>query len=188
MGRISSKMKESYEPLGPQNKGAPCYYCGSPASMDDLTPSPKASKANMDSFSEKWTIAKVCSRCWKRIYTANIANHGAKYLAAQGCMTVDQKRNLINPTGPESEMRNRFTIVDDSLVLPADMFRVEDGPYVMGSVSFYEEEIKALQGALCLRLHRMSDELVSIAFHGAMASGHLDVEREEAYKSLLELT
>lgn len=190
MARITNAERfAKYAPLGSVEQDAPCYYCSEPSSMEDLTPHPKASEAFKSTFPEDWTRARVCRKCWSRIYNANIADCGRKFGVQRGCMTVAHKKQLLS-VAEEKRIEivdSQFTInADKTMILPVVMVKLEDGPYLYHGQTVYLEEIEALQGAFLLRLHGFSEHLVWKAFEGAMAA-HLDPSREDLFKTILGL-
>lgn len=185
MARISNVEKALYTRLS-ESDDAPCYYCGCPSSMDDLTPSPKAGVADRQMFREAWTVVRTCRKCWGRIYTANIANTGARFHVPKGCMTIAQKKALIGKVETSSAT---YTFNHDrTLVIPVDMAKVENGPFVYKGQSYHEEEVEMLQGALMCRMHGLDERIVRKQFSAAMASGDLEMDREPLYRELLGLS
>lgn len=190
MARISNAEKSKYTRLGEDADDAPCYYCQAESVMDDLTPSPKASDFDKSMFSGTWTIARTCRSCWGKIYTANVANSGIRFSVPKGCMTVEQKQEALNvrANAKSNSTAAKYMLgFDKSLAVPSDTTKIENGPYIHSGHSFFEDEIKVLQGAFLLRLFQMEEELVVMAFEAAMASGYLDVAKEAIYKEMLEL-
>lgn len=189
MARVPNAEKSKYTPIGerkPDGEDTPCFYCGHPSCMEDLTPHPKALDVFKSTFPEEWTRAQVCRKCWGRIYTANIVNHGRKFGAQPGCMTVAQKKQLLG-VEEKDVVNSQFTLTaDKTMVLPVAMVKFDDGPYLYHGQKVYLEEIEALQGAFLLRLHGLSEHLVWKAFEGAMAA-HLDPSREDLFKTILGL-
>lgn len=182
MSRISNTEKARYTRIGNQSD---CYYCGSPAGLDDLTPSTSASDYGRGLFTEEWTVARVCRRCWGKIYTANVAGGGLKYGVHAGCMTVKQKKTLISGEPITSGLFIYSSAF--GMVAPKDMMQISETQFVYDTHMFSDVEMIGLQGALAVKSMNLSAHIVEAAFSGAMASGLLEIEREAEYRSMLRL-
>lgn len=187
MSRISNTEKAKYTRLDPESEV--CFYCGTLASMDDLSPSSGASVASKQLFRDQWTIVRVCRGCWGRIYTVNIAEGGVKFSVAKGCMTTVQKRALIsgNKASFDSLSANFVYSPVYGLIVASDTLKMDDKRFVWGTATFYIEEMIALQGSMAVQLVGLPVNIVEATFAGAMASGFLEIEREAEYRSMLRL-
>lgn len=188
MPKISNSEKLKYQPLNEAEKDAPCFYCGSPSVMMDLSPHPNAAEVDKSLYPEPWTRAMVCRKCWMAIYLANIIQGGKKFGVSKGCMTVAHKQALIGRTriGQSQVVSNDFMInFDRTLALPSSIMRLEDGQYVMDGRAFTPDEIMALQGPILSQMMRLPKEVTMKAFAGAMATGDLEPGREMDYLKLL---
>lgn len=183
--RVTNAMKAKYTRL--ETKGDRCFYCEGVASLDDLTPHPKASEADRKLFPEEFTITRVCKPCWSRIYTANVQNGGVKYHVAKGCMTIEHKRLLINKIATPSNSEAFVKTHDGEFVVPAQALKSEDGSWLVDGHMIFEEEMKALQGTFVLKMHSMNPVFVEEAFQGALARGAIEIEREGLFREILKL-
>lgn len=189
MARVPNVEKLKYTPIGEEElegEDAPCFYCGQPSCMDDLTPHPKALEVFKSTFSEEWTRARTCRLCWGRIYTANIVNSGQKFQVQRGCMTIAQKKELLGISEESLAKRGFILNIDKTMVVPSVLVKVEGGPFLYNGKTIHEDELRALQGAMLLRMHDLDESLVEMSLEGAMAS-HLDLDRLPLYREILRL-
>lgn len=186
MPRISNEVKSKYSMVGAQGPDAPCFYCGAPSAMDDLSPHPKASEIDRTMYPELWTITRTCRKCWTAIYTANIAGKGLKFNVPLGCMTIPHKQLLVGgtPMGKPLDSMDFMSNFNRTLVLPNGITKLEDN-YVFDGRMYSVAEIEALQGPIACLMSKLPRPVILKAFAGAMATGELDPDRENDYLTLL---
>lgn len=168
-----------------------CYYCGEAGGMEDLTPSPSAPPMWADAFPDEWTRTNTCNKCWRKIYTANVANAGARFNAQKGCMTVAQKAALIGGRNAKQSIDdsiNRFTIgFDPKIVAPVGLLQSGPDTFMYGATTLQREEVMLLQGALALRMIGAPQNLVEQSFALSMSSDDAVMEHIDLYRIMLEL-
>ncbi len=187
MARISSSVKAMYKREGLEE--GPCFYCGGPGTMDDLTPNPKAHVADLEAFGDDFMKVRACKKCWAKIYTANIAYAGAQFNAPMGCMSLDQKTELIGvKVERKLQTRARFMLAfEREYVTPSDAVRA-DGIFITRGVSLFEAEISELQGAFAARLLGLPERHVERALQHVVGDGGiLDPGKEDIYRMVLDL-
>lgn len=183
MARTSHTMKARYTKLDEGSET--CFYCPSPSSMEDLTPSPSAKDIDRESFTDQWVRVNCCRKCWGRIYTANIANAAQAFGVPKGLMTLEMKRGLIGGT-TQTSTSGIVLGFDQQFYVPTGAFR--DGElFLVNGVKFDEGEIKILQGPMALKYYGRPIEHIRMALHAAYASGILDMDEQEKYETILGL-
>lgn len=192
MGRMSIAVKSRYarivpEGVPPEDASRVCYYCKEPATMDDTTPSHKASAAALSAFSGEWTITKVCSKCWSRINSANIIRGGRDYGVPSGCMTIEHKRHATGHA-VEGETSVKYFRTKDGYFLPNGALIAEskaNSDVFYGAKKFFFEEVVALQPIFCaISMGIMEPARAAL---GVLAAAHedLSIERYSDYVELL---
>lgn len=186
MARIPNSVKAWYKRLDTED--SPCYYCGQPGIMDDLTPNPKASEADLQAFVGDKVQVRSCRKCWAKIYTANIAYMGHQFHVPMGCMTLEQKLELIGVKSCKDRDTGAKYMVgfDRTYVAPIDTVRADDF-FVTRGHQLYSAELQELQGPLALRLLVMPDTHVEAALMSVLQSNRLDPSKEAIYREILEL-
>ncbi len=186
MSRIPNAVKDRYVRKDPDDNR--CFFCGGHGAMDELTPSPKASTTDLESFTEDYTLVRSCRKCWSRIYTANIAYGGAQFGVPPGCMTLDQKTELIGVKafrriGTEAKFMIGF---EKQFVVPVNTVRA-GSIFITQGHQLLEEEMVQLQGAFALKLLGLPEALVELSLHNLLRNFLLDPEKEPIYRKLLDM-
>lgn len=186
MSRIPNAVKERY--TRKDKIDGPCFFCGGHGAMDELTPSPKASIADLEGFRDEYTIVKSCRKCWGKIYTANIAYGGGQFNVPMGCMSLDQKVELIGvKVFRKVNTWAKFMIgFEKQFVVPSDTVRSGD-LFIAQGHQLLEEEMVQLQGAFALKLLGLPDALVEVSLHNLLRNFLLDPEKEPIYRKLLDM-
>lgn len=192
MARITNGTRSFYKMLvRDEADESQCYYCGQPGGCEDFTPAPGATDFGRSTFTGEWTRTNTCLRCWKKIYTANIANAGGKFGVQKGCMSVLQKEALLGAPGVVRSIEQSVTKYhigfDPKIVAPAGLLQSGSEAFMYGTTMLHREEVMLLQGALALRMIGAPDYLVEGSFSQAMNSDNAVMDHIDLYRTMLGL-
>jgi hypothetical protein len=193
MGRISKTDQSKYELLIAEGKTFnDCYYCGDLATTADHTPVVAAmSEEQLASYTGPWTKVRCCMRCWKRLYTANIANGAVKYGTQPGMMTMDDKVQCITglirrvrTTGLANSALLDYVEHPLGILVLKNMVAIDDS-FNIGAHTYTYAELLVLQPAICMAyMNRPKDQVYACL---SLIMSTLDDERLPVYKEILGL-
>ena len=192
MSRISAATRNLYTPkIREGGNEDQCYFCGEGASMEDFTPAPSASKIDLDRFHDPYIRVKACNRCWRRIYTVNIAEFGRRFNVPRGCMTIQQKEILLGSDNVKKaieEAASKYAFAfDPPFVAPMGLMEMGDNKFLWNTTTVYRDELESLQGPLSLQMIGANKRYVEISLLQGITSGDLSGDRIDIYRNIVGL-
>ena len=192
MSRVSHAKQQLYSAVirSGQDESS-CYFCGNPSSMQDYTPSASASDRDKELFLDPWTRTHTCNKCWRRIYTVNMAEAGARFNVHRGCMTLKQKEALLGgdeATKSVAGSVSRYSMAfDPPIIAPLGLNQLEENQFIWGSKTVYREELMTLQGGFALQMVGSSATAVEWFLISVMMSDDLNGDNIDLYREMLGL-
>ena len=192
MSRISRQTRAKY-PLKVRDgcTEEQCYFCNEEAVSEDFTPAVTASPLDVEHMLEPFVRVKTCNRCWKRIYTVNVAERGHRFNVKRGCMTLRQKEALFgheDATKAVAESLNRYSIsFDPPMIAPLGLNELEDNRFVWNTKTVYREELMTLQGGFALQMVKAPINTVEYFLLSVLMSDDLNGDNLDLYREMLGL-
>lgn len=193
MPRISDAARKAYKLLIREGSTEEqCYYCGELAGMEDFTPATTVSEADRARFTEEMTRCKTCHKCWKRIYTVNIAERGVKFNTGRGMMTVRQKEAICGSSTTSTSIEDLATKIgfgfEPKMLAPIGMMQMDANRFIWREQIFYIDEVLALQGALALKMVGGNDDHVWALILDSLSTGNTDGSKLGLYVDMVGIS